>query len=347
MQSLVQSEPKTSSYHRTERPLVSVVVINYNYGRYLKECIESVLSQDYEPIEVIVVDDGSTDDSRGVIDSYSGRLLASYQENGGVISATNHGYRRSHGSVVIFVDADDYLWPGVVAAHSQALREPGVVRSQTYLTVLHGTELSTARIPNVPTAEGDLRDLVLEKGPGAYVCSPTSGNAWARSFLDRIFPLPEKLKGIAQDSLMMDTAPLFGKTVTLERCGAAYRLHSANATCEFIGMTLQNMQKALARYEARVERLAETASSLGHSVRASDWKAANWRLLTLEYLCSRSCLSPTTQAPTFSEHLKSAFKIRGALTKQLVAAGIILGIRVAPARLALQIASRVIHLRYM
>jgi glycosyltransferase involved in cell wall biosynthesis len=327
------------------QPLVSVVIINYNYARYLGECIESVLAQNYEPMEVIVVDDGSTDESRAVIVSYGGRICSSFKQNGGVISATNYGFQLSRGSVVIFVDADDYLLPGAVNAHAEALCEPGVVRSQSYMTVLHATRSPRGRMPAKRAADGDLRELILERGPGAYVCPPTSGNAWARSFLEQIFPLPEGLKGVPQDALLMDSAPLFGKTVTLEHRGAAYRMHSDNASAAFAGMTLDNIQKILEHYEKRSIRLANLAATLGHGASPAHWKAFNWRILTLEYLSQR--LSPRFGAPRSAKHLAAAFKIRGTLWKRLAVAAVILGIRVAPTKMALRIASRVIELRSM
>jgi glycosyltransferase involved in cell wall biosynthesis len=344
MSSLARRHRDPTHYDRAQ-PLVSVVITNYNYGRYLRECIDSVLAQNYKPAEVIVVDDGSTDDSRAVLESYSGRIYASFQGNGGVLSATNHGFRLSHGSVVIFADADDYLLPGAIQAHVRALSEPGVVRSQTYMTVLKETRPSGGRMPQGRAADGDLRDLILARGPGAYVCPPTSGNAWARSFLERVFPLSEGLKGVPQDALLMDAAPLFGKIVTLSARGAAYRMHRDNASGAFVGMTLENMRNILGHYEKRSLRLAEVAATLGHDTSPAAWKASNWRVLTLEYLSRR--LSPDRPAPPSAQHLRSAFKIRGTLLKRLLLAGVILGIRAAPTKTALGIASRVIELRSM
>ncbi len=96
MEPIIQADSETTPCRIPEQ-LVSVVVINYNYGRYLKECVESVLAQDYKPVEVIVVDDGSTDDSRAIIKSYSARLTPAFKPNGGVISATNRGFQMSQG----------------------------------------------------------------------------------------------------------------------------------------------------------------------------------------------------------------------------------------------------------
>src|SRR5690606_10573340 len=73
------------------RPLVSVIVPNYNYARFLGAAIESALAQTYEPIEVIVVDDGSTDDSRHVIAGFGNRVRALFQENRGQAGANLAG----------------------------------------------------------------------------------------------------------------------------------------------------------------------------------------------------------------------------------------------------------------
>lgn len=89
--------------------LVSIIVNNYNYGRFLREAIESALSQTYKPLEVIVVDDGSTDCSRDVIASFGARILPVFKENGGQASALNAGFARSHGDLVMFLDSDDLL----------------------------------------------------------------------------------------------------------------------------------------------------------------------------------------------------------------------------------------------
>src|SRR5215217_1250210 len=95
----------------THEPFVSVVVNNYNYGRFLGEAIDSALAQTYPRTEVVVVDDGSTDDSCSVIAGYDGRVVPVLKENGGQASAFNAGFAASRGDIVIFLDADDYLFP--------------------------------------------------------------------------------------------------------------------------------------------------------------------------------------------------------------------------------------------
>lgn len=327
--------------------LVSVVVLNHNYGRYLKKCLDSVLAQDYEPLEVIVVDDGSTDESRAVIESYDGRIVSAFKPKGGVASTMNRGFELSHGAVVIFLDADDFLLPGAVADHVRAHRnDPDVVRSQAYLTILKEAPYPLDRIPGVPPAEGDLRDLVLKRGPGAYVSAPQSGNAWARRYLDQVLPLPEGLEGIGADALLMDTAPLFGKTALLKTAPrAVYRVHSTGMNAAKAGMTRANIRKAIAAQDARAARLESVATSLGYTARPAEWRSRNWRLLTLDYLAGR--VGDTATPVPLTVHLKPAWHSRGTAVKRLALAVTILGIRVAPTRLSRYLAGRIINPRYL
>jgi len=85
---------------------VDIVVDNFNYGRFLGEAIDSALAQTHPHVGVIVVDDGSTDESRNVLARYDDRIDVVLKENGGQASALNAGLARCSGDAVIFLDAD-------------------------------------------------------------------------------------------------------------------------------------------------------------------------------------------------------------------------------------------------
>src|SRR5262245_22188560 len=103
-----------------EGTLVSVVINNHNYARFLSAAIDSALDQTHARTEVIVVDDGSTDHSRQVIADYGDRITPLIKANSGQASAFNAGFAVSRGGVVIFLDADDALLP--TAAEAALLR---------------------------------------------------------------------------------------------------------------------------------------------------------------------------------------------------------------------------------
>src|SRR5208283_2367398 len=90
-------------------PLVSVVIPTYNCGRYICETVESALGQTYSPVEIIVVDDGSTDDTRERLTTYGDRVRYIYQQNTGPAVARNRGVQDAQGDWIAFLDADD-LW---------------------------------------------------------------------------------------------------------------------------------------------------------------------------------------------------------------------------------------------
>ncbi len=94
-----------------KKGLVSVIIPNYNYERYLAETLESVFAQTYREIEIIVVDDGSKDGSRAILESYGERIKPLFQENAGVSAARNNGVAASSGEYIAFLDADDAWLP--------------------------------------------------------------------------------------------------------------------------------------------------------------------------------------------------------------------------------------------
>jgi glycosyltransferase involved in cell wall biosynthesis len=93
---------------KSDLPRVSVIIPNFNYAQYLEEAIESVLKQTHPDIEIIVVDDGSTDNSIEIANRYLDRITLISKVNGGVSSARNVGIKNSSGSFICFLDADDF-----------------------------------------------------------------------------------------------------------------------------------------------------------------------------------------------------------------------------------------------
>src|SRR5689334_17614281 len=109
---------------------VSVVIPTYNYGRFLAEAIESALSQTRPPGEIIVVDDGSTDDTASIVKGFDAHVKYIKQENAGVCAARNRGVNESTGELIAFLDADDRFEPTAIekqAAIFESEPEVGLV----------------------------------------------------------------------------------------------------------------------------------------------------------------------------------------------------------------------------
>lgn len=103
---------------------ISVIVPVYNVEKYLPQCVDSILSQDYEDLEVILIDDGSTDTSGQICDQYGqkdNRVRVIHQKNGGAAAAKNAGLRIASGEYLSFVDSDDFLEPNVYGFMCKAL----------------------------------------------------------------------------------------------------------------------------------------------------------------------------------------------------------------------------------
>jgi glycosyltransferase involved in cell wall biosynthesis len=114
----------------TTTPRVSVVIPTYNYGHLLEQSLESVFAQTYKDYEVILVDDGSTDDTPGIAARYEGRIRYFRKENGGPSSARNEGIRQARGPLIAFLDSDDLWLPhklAVQTAFADAHPEYGLV----------------------------------------------------------------------------------------------------------------------------------------------------------------------------------------------------------------------------
>ena len=107
---------------------ISVIIPVYNVAAYLPQCLDSVLSQDHRELEVVLIDDGSTDDSGVICDRYAeqdSRVNVIHQKNSGAAAAKNAGLRIATGEYLSFVDSDDYLEPDVYGYMLSALKETG------------------------------------------------------------------------------------------------------------------------------------------------------------------------------------------------------------------------------
>lgn len=205
----------------------SIIVNNYNYGAYLAEAIESALAQTYHNKEIIVVDDGSTDNSRDIIQKYP--VISVLKENGGQASAFNAGFKKSTGELILFLDSDDRLHPTALEEVVAAYR-PHFSRLQFDLEIVdqHGKSLgqSYSQIFMKGTLpSGDHRRAVSRY---QLLCIPTSGNVFSRKALEVVMPLDEPEWRICADTPLLVLTAFYGPVQSLMRVLGDYRCHANN-----------------------------------------------------------------------------------------------------------------------
>ncbi len=218
---------------RTRNCSVDIIINNHNYGEFVAEAIESGLAQEYQRCVVTVVDDGSTDNSADVLARYRDRVTVISKPKGGQASAVNAGIDASVGDLVLFLDADDLLDPGLVPRVVEAFqRQPETAKVQFPLR--RSDRLGNPMPGFVPAKpermrQGDVREALVRYNDD-LAWSPMSGNAYPRWVLERIMPIPtEDYPTIGADIYLINLAPLYGPVISLTGPGGSYRVHGRNA----------------------------------------------------------------------------------------------------------------------
>lgn len=254
---------------------VSVVINNYNYGCFLEQAIQSALEQTYANTEVVVVDDGSTDDSRRIIAGYRDRITPVFKTNGGQGSTFNAGFASAEGDVIIFLDADDMLANSAVDQAVSLFDKPEVVKVHWPLCEIDRDGVATGIIhPKGELPQGDLRREILENGPASLLNPPTSGNAWRRNYLEKVLPMPEELYRTWADAYLQELAPLFGEMRAISTPQGFYRVHGDNAyaTISFEG----RLNRGVAVYDDICHRMATVLNQQGSGVDAGQLRRSSW-----------------------------------------------------------------------
>jgi glycosyltransferase involved in cell wall biosynthesis len=203
-------------------PMVSIVIPAYNLGRYLGEAIESVLSQEYQNIELIVLDDGSTDSTRSVLDKYAGRIYAETQQNMGQAKTLNKGWCMSRGDILGYVSADDALLPGAVdkAVARFAAHPDAVLTYCDYLMV----DADSRPIRRVTAPEFDYDKMLVD-----VVCHPGPGAFFRRSAFEAVGLWNESLKTNLDYEYWLRLG-LTGRFIRIPEVLALYRVHELSQT---------------------------------------------------------------------------------------------------------------------
>jgi glycosyltransferase involved in cell wall biosynthesis len=199
------------------------LIVNYNYGRFIAAAIESALSQTYSSIEVIVVDDGSTDNSREVIAGYDGRVRAIYKQNGGQPSATNAAFAASAGDIICLLDSDDYFLPDKVSKIVVCYQQ-----HQEALYVFHALQRIDINGADIGIKEPMDGSRWLARKVKGFVPPSTTGLTFRRSAWNMLKPMPEELSTLGDNYFKFLIMELTRGYYLAEPL-AVVRLHGANA----------------------------------------------------------------------------------------------------------------------
>ncbi|RYF32456.1 MAG: glycosyltransferase [Comamonadaceae bacterium] len=266
-------------------PRVSVAIASYNYARYLPECLDSCLAQTVKVDEIVIVDDGSSDASWAVIQSYMDRfahIRGSRQSNAGICATTNAALAGCTGDVVLLLDSDDAMLPIRVERVLGALREridghlPGWVHHSVQR--FSGTHENLGNTPHYGTdalCQGFLVDHVLDTGQ-TVVSTVSSGLSFRREVIAAVGPLDEH-RVMNQDLQFWIAASLMSPVAWIAEPLSRYRMHGKSVNSGGTMSTLAKVRTALEQ-EDRLGVWIRALLERSRPDALARWKPASERL---------------------------------------------------------------------
>ncbi|MCW5745757.1 MAG: glycosyltransferase family 2 protein [Alphaproteobacteria bacterium] len=248
-----------------DRPLVTALINTYNYGRYLPFAINSVLNQTYPNIEILVVDDGSTDHTPQVLAQYGEKIRVIRTENGGQGHTFNVGIPAARGELVMLLDADDTWMPDKVERMVElAARRPNAVMLYHRFQNIdkQGNELGLPQ-PHTLT-NGDYRRKYLRSG-GTWWSPITSVLVLRPEHIKKALPIPTYAVREGADTLLTDFCAVTGEIAALPEALTHRRLHGSNL------------------YAAG----RDDRSYRSREIRESDVRRIEWRMFSLRQVMER------------------------------------------------------------
>lgn len=246
-------------------PKLSIVISCYNYESYVAQAIESVMSQKIEDCELLVVDDGSTDDSWDIIKASGAPAVRI--ANGGSLEACRYGFKKTKAPFVMFLDADDLLKPGSIMTILSKL-DSDVSKLQFSLTRV---DAAGAVLKNSAICFKDyrLKEKLISRiiRGGTYRSPPTSGNVFRRDLCELLFDVDYD---DAVDGVILLAAPFFGDVVSVSEELGCYRVHGRNDSDLKGGAKKELFARDISRIGNRLHHLENILQNIGCSLRLPD-----------------------------------------------------------------------------
>ena len=228
-------------------PKISVIIPTYNRAQYVCRAIESVLRQTYRDYEIIVIDDGSTDNTKDVLSKYNGRIKYVYQPNQGISNARNHGIRVSAGEYIAFLDSDDEWIPEKLAVQLELLennKKLGIVCSKMIILDENGRECGMK--PEDRTGK-NFKELIEIGGD-----LPTSSIMTRRECFDKVGLFDETLPMMEDFEMWVRIASQYDLDIFTTKVLAYYHKHAQQITKDMTLVyesTIKLQEKILHNFE--------------------------------------------------------------------------------------------------
>lgn len=249
-----------------ERPLVSVLMINFNYADFIEQAIRSVLDQTWPDFELVVVDDASTDASVAIVrrlcaEDLRLRLIV-HPTNRGMAVATNTAFVHARGEILCLLDSDDWFHPEKLARVVACFKASPQCGFIVHPMVICSADTQIIQIlPFMPNFErGWIAERLARRG-GRWQGMPTSALAMRRQLAELLFPVPpaEVLRG-GVDGYLYTLAPLLTEVSALEQAYSHYRVHGRNGVAALVRdqtLTRKEIGLCAKHLAAANQRLAE------------------------------------------------------------------------------------------
>jgi glycosyltransferase involved in cell wall biosynthesis len=252
----------------TAPPSVDIVITNHDYARFLGEAIESACAQTHPEVKVVVVDDGSTDGSRGLLRGFEDRVEVVLKEQGGQASALNAGLERCRGEVLLVLDADARLRPQAAERVAAAFAaDPGLSKVQFPMAIVDAEGAPTGAVKpgghlRAPTGDQRRAELAF---PFDLPWLPGGGTGFRTEAVRRILPIPTAdYPRSGADWYLVHLTALLGEAALLNDVCADYRVHGGNAyELDRDEIDLDRLREAVGFAGATTRSLEALADELG------------------------------------------------------------------------------------
>lgn len=222
------------------RQKVSVIIPNFNYARFLSEAIESVFDQSHKDIELIIVDNGSTDNSLEILKPFNDRITLVNQANLGQASARNAGLRHITGDFVAFLDADDYWESDKLEKQLQRITKDNEL-VYSGISRFRDRERKVVSVVT-PSYSGDCSQFFLTSPGVSIVLSGESTTLFSRALLERVGLFDENLNSASGWDFFRRCSK-FTKFDFVPEPLTNYRLHASNMSNSSIN-TIEDIRRA-------------------------------------------------------------------------------------------------------